>query len=117
MPPTRWPTCAPAPTTCAWRRNVFRKSTFTRCASTPVWRCKAQLDAGANNDRTMKALASWPPQDRRQLIGVFTDIDDTLTTDGSITPDALQALTRLKAAGLHVIPITGRPIGWCEPFA
>ena len=65
----------------------------------------------------MKALASWPQQDRRQLIGVFTDIDDTLTTDGAITPDALQALTRLKAAGLHVIPITGRPIGWCEPFA
>src|SRR5450830_882095 len=65
----------------------------------------------------MKALASWPQQDRRQLIGVVTDIDDTLTTDGAITPDALQALTRLKAAGLHVIPITGRPIGWCEPFA
>ncbi len=50
-------------------------------------------------------------------MGVFTDIDDTLTTDGAITPDALQALGDLKAAGLHVIPITGRPIGWSEPFA
>jgi hydroxymethylpyrimidine pyrophosphatase-like HAD family hydrolase len=29
---------------------------------------------------------------RRDLVGVFTDIDDTLTTDGAITPDALQAL-------------------------
>jgi hypothetical protein len=28
----------------------------------------------------------------------------------------LQALADLKAAGLVVIPITGRPIGWCEPF-
>ena len=24
------------------------------------------------------------------MIGVFTDIDDTLTTEGAITPDALQ---------------------------
>lgn len=65
----------------------------------------------------MLPLSSWPAAERRQLIGVFTDIDDTLTTDGAITPDALQALTQLKAAGLHVIPITGRPIGWSEPFA
>lgn len=65
----------------------------------------------------MKPLSAWPLEGRRQLIGVFTDIDDTLTTDGAITPDALQALADLKAAGLHVIPITGRPIGWCEPFA
>ncbi len=54
---------------------------------------------------------------RRNLVGVFTDIDDTLTTAGAITPDALQALADLKNAGLHVIPITGRPIGWSEPFA
>jgi HAD superfamily hydrolase (TIGR01484 family) len=65
----------------------------------------------------MKPLANWTIEARRPLIGVFTDIDDTLTTHGDITPDALQALADLKAAGLHVIPITGRPIGWCEPFA
>jgi len=63
----------------------------------------------------MKPLSDWhTPQG---LIGVFTDIDDTLTTDGAITPDALQALADLKAAGLHVVPITGRPVGWSEPFA
>jgi HAD superfamily hydrolase (TIGR01484 family) len=65
----------------------------------------------------MKPLSEWPVQVRRQIIGVFTDIDDTLTTDGAITPDALQALHDLKAAGLHVIAITGRPVGWSEPFA
>ena len=62
----------------------------------------------------MKPLALWLPP---HLRGVFTDIDDTLTTDGAITADALQALGALKAAGLHVIPITGRPVGWSEPFA
>ena len=64
----------------------------------------------------MQALTHWPEAARRHLVGVFTDIDDTLTTEGAITPDALQALADLKAAGLIVIPITGRPIGWCEPF-
>jgi HAD superfamily hydrolase (TIGR01484 family) len=65
----------------------------------------------------MKPIANWSPDDRRGLVGVFTDIDDTLTTKGAITPDALQALADLKAAGLMVIPITGRPIGWCASFA
>jgi HAD superfamily hydrolase (TIGR01484 family) len=65
----------------------------------------------------MHPLSSWPCADRRQLVGVFTDIDDTLTTDGAITPDALQALAQLNAAGLTVIAITGRPVGWSEPFA
>ena len=65
----------------------------------------------------MLPLASWPAADRRRINGVFTDIDDTLTTEGAITADALQALAELKAAGLQVIPITGRPVGWSEPFA
>jgi HAD superfamily hydrolase (TIGR01484 family) len=50
-------------------------------------------------------------------VGVFTDIDDTLTTSGGITNDALKALQDLKAKGLMVIPITGRPVGWSIPFA
>jgi HAD superfamily hydrolase (TIGR01484 family) len=62
----------------------------------------------------MRPLASWRAS---PIIGVFTDIDDTLTTEGAITPDALQALADLKAAGLHVVSITGRPVGWSEPFA
>ena len=65
----------------------------------------------------MLELPHWPLEDRRHIIGVFTDIDDTLTTHGAITPDALRALGQLKAAGLQVIPITGRPVGWSVPFA
>jgi len=65
----------------------------------------------------MKSLAQWPLEQRRGVWGVLTDIDDTLTTDGAITPDALQALQDLKSAGLAVIAITGRPVGWSEPFA
>ncbi len=64
----------------------------------------------------MLPLSSWPAAERSRITGVFTDIDDTLTTAGAITSDALQALADLKAAGLNVIAITGRPIGWCEQF-
>jgi HAD superfamily hydrolase (TIGR01484 family) len=63
----------------------------------------------------MRPLSSW--QVPCPIVGVLTDIDDTLTTEGAITPDALQALADLKSAGLHVVPITGRPVGWSEPFA
>lgn len=73
--------------------------------------------ASASSTPLMQALAAWPAAARRQLIGLFTDIDDTLTTDGAITSDALEALGALKAVGLAVVAITGRPVGWSEPFA
>jgi len=66
---------------------------------------------------SMKPLSFLPSRECAPICGILTDIDDTLTTDGAITPDALQALGALKASGLHVIPITGRPVGWSEPFA
>lgn len=66
---------------------------------------------------TLLPLDAWPVLARQGLLGVFTDIDDTLTTQGQITPDALQALADLQAAGLCVVAITGRPIGWCEAMA
>ena len=67
--------------------------------------------------QAMQALRNWPLEDRKNITGVFTDIDDTLTTDGAITSEALLALGRLKSAGLDVIAVTGRPVGWSEPFA
>jgi len=57
------------------------------------------------------------PSAARRVLGVFTDIDDTLTTEGAIGADALAALERLHAAGIHIVAITGRPMGWSEPFA
>jgi haloacid dehalogenase-like hydrolase len=65
----------------------------------------------------MQNLDSWPLADRRAISGVLTDIDDTLTTAGAITADALAALGDLKQAGLPVIAVTGRSVGWSEPFA
>jgi HAD superfamily hydrolase (TIGR01484 family) len=65
----------------------------------------------------LRPLADWPLEKRAALVGVMTDIDDTLTTAGAITPDALVALGALRDAGLHRIAITGRPVGWSLAFA
>ena len=52
-----------------------------------------------------------------KLLGVLTDIDDTLTTEGEVPAHVVAAIARLKDAGLKVVPITGRPVGWSVPFA
>ena len=65
----------------------------------------------------MQALRNWPLEARIRITGVLTDIDDTLTTAGAITPDALAALGALKSAGLCVVAVTGRSSGWSKPFA
>jgi hypothetical protein len=65
----------------------------------------------------MQPLRAWPAAARRGIVGLLTDIDDTLTTEGAITSDALAALHALAERGMPVIPVTGRPVGWSEPFA
>ncbi|MEY2685488.1 MAG: hypothetical protein RJA09_2633 [Pseudomonadota bacterium] len=65
----------------------------------------------------MQPFLEVGPQFTQPVAGVLTDIDDTLTRDGAIEPEALEALHRLHAAGVPVIAITGRPSGWSEPFA
>jgi HAD superfamily hydrolase (TIGR01484 family) len=45
---------------------------------------------------------------------IFTDIDDTLTSHGQLQANAYKALWDLKDAGFKIIPVTGRPAGWCE---
>src|SRR6185295_7244165 len=47
----------------------------------------------------------------------LTDIDDTLTLDGQLPAVAYSALERLRAADFLVIPVTGRPAGWCDHIA
>ena len=65
----------------------------------------------------MRPLIELPGETCRRLTGVFCDIDDTLTTAGRLTADAYFAMERLHAHGLSVVPITGRPAGWCDHIA
>jgi hypothetical protein len=62
----------------------------------------------------MKPLAQLDP---RGVQAVLLDIDETLTTAGRLTAEAYSALERLQRAGLRVVPVTGRPAGWCDHIA
>jgi HAD superfamily hydrolase (TIGR01484 family) len=62
----------------------------------------------------MRPLQSWLARD---IEGLLFDIDDTLTTEGRLTAQAYAAMQRLQAAGKRVVPITGRPAGWCDQIA
>ncbi|HEY2629347.1 MAG TPA: HAD-IIB family hydrolase [Usitatibacter sp.] len=65
----------------------------------------------------MRPLAEFPVEVRGRIRGVFTDIDDTLTTHGRLFAASYAALEHLRNAGLLVIPVTGRPAGWCDHIA
>jgi HAD superfamily hydrolase (TIGR01484 family) len=56
-------------------------------------------------------------QQLQSVRAVLTDIDDTLTTHGRLPAVAYAALEKLQAAGIKVVPITGRPAGWCDHIA
>ncbi|WP_099867679.1 HAD-IIB family hydrolase [Pararhizobium haloflavum] len=62
-------------------------------------------------------LGNLPADRLRSVDVVLTDIDDTLTLDGRLPAVAYGALERLRAAGKIVIPVTGRPAGWCDLIA
>ncbi|WP_144864950.1 HAD-IIB family hydrolase [Mesorhizobium sp. J18] len=53
----------------------------------------------------------------RAIDFVLTDIDDTLTTNGRLPSIAYEALEKLCKAGVKVVPVTGRPAGWCDLIA
>jgi HAD superfamily hydrolase (TIGR01484 family) len=65
----------------------------------------------------LRPLAECPRERLAAVRAVLTDIDDTLTTDGRLEAVAYAALERLHAGGLLVIPVTGRPAGWCDHVA
>ena len=69
--------------------------------------------------RPVKRPAMKPLAELRAagLRGLLFDIDDTLTTDGRLTAPAYAALEKLKHAGKILVPVTGRPAGWCDHIA
>ena len=65
----------------------------------------------------MRPLAAFSPESRASARGVFFDIDDTLTTEGRLTAEAYAAMEALSDAEYLVVPVTGRPAGWCDHIA
>ncbi|MFA7018641.1 MAG: HAD-IIB family hydrolase [Sphaerochaetaceae bacterium] len=62
----------------------------------------------------MLPITKMDVQTTKKIRFVLMDIDDTITTNGKLPALAYSALWQLHEAGLVVIPITGRPAGWCD---
>lgn len=78
-------------------------------------RLKAQVD-DAHIFATLKGMQALS-NFNTSLQFLLTDIDDTLTDEGLLGSKAYDALWRLHEAGIKVVPVTGRPAGWCEMIA
>jgi HAD superfamily hydrolase (TIGR01484 family) len=66
---------------------------------------------------SLRPLHEMPRAAARAVHTVLADIDDTLSTGGRLTAAAYTALEKLHDAGLRVVPVTGRPAGWCDHIA
>ncbi len=66
---------------------------------------------------TMLSLNEAPRDTLAGIAAVLTDIDDTMTLHGQLPAEAYAALWALKQAGIKVVPVTGRPAGWCDLIA
>ncbi len=62
----------------------------------------------------IKLFSDMPKSVMSDIKYVMCDIDDTITTDGKLSADAYCALWELYDSGISVIPVTGRPAGWCD---
>jgi len=60
------------------------------------------------------APASLRTADLRRVLGVFTDVDGTLTTAGLLRASTVRALEALHRARLPVVLVSGRPSGYAE---
>jgi HAD superfamily hydrolase (TIGR01484 family) len=65
----------------------------------------------------IRPLSEIPDSVARGVRAVLTDIDDTLTEGGRLSAATYRAIERLHQAGLVVVPVTGRPAGWCDLIA
>jgi HAD superfamily hydrolase (TIGR01484 family) len=62
-------------------------------------------------------IREFPVAAAAALTGVCFDIDDTVTTHGELDVRAYTALAELRASGLRLVAVTGRPLGFAEIVA
>ena len=65
----------------------------------------------------MKPFRKFPENLKADIRYILTDIDDTLTIKGRLPAVVFVAMERLQKAGIRIVPVTGRPAGWCDHMA
>lgn len=65
----------------------------------------------------MNPFVEFPPRELANITYLVSDIDDTLTLNGVLPAAVYSSLEQMRAKGIKVILITGRPAGWCDMIA
>jgi len=67
--------------------------------------------------RKARVMRHYKELDPTALRGVIFDIDDTVTNQGVLEAEAFVAMHRLRALGVDLVAVTGRPLGWTDVIA
>lgn len=65
----------------------------------------------------MEDIVHWSDEELFKVRIVLADIDDTMTSEGVLPSTSLSAMERLQSVGIKIVPVTGRPAGWCDHIA
>ena len=65
----------------------------------------------------IKPISSISESLCKNLEYIFTDIDDTITECGKLPPETIDAIWKFYKTGINIVPVTGRPAGWCDHIA
>ncbi|WP_375749761.1 HAD-IIB family hydrolase [Vibrio sp. HN007] len=65
----------------------------------------------------MKSVPNKLTSEWKEINWVLTDVDDTITCEGMLPPEALIAMDKLQKAGIKVVAVTGACSGWCDQIA
>ncbi|MEN9578759.1 MAG: hypothetical protein RJA70_1768 [Pseudomonadota bacterium] len=65
----------------------------------------------------MLPLRAMHAQIPSSLMGLLFDLDDTVLDHGHLSEEAYSALFRLRASGLQLVAVTGRPSSWGQVIA
>ena len=66
---------------------------------------------------SLKELRELPIEAAAAIRGLVFDIDDTVTREGVLEAVAFKAMHRAAEAGIVLIAVSGRPIGWADVVA
>lgn len=61
-------------------------------------------------------FVGFTEEDRERIEIVVSDVDDTITRNGKLYPEVLEAMWRLKASGRTIVLVTGGSMGWADAY-
>lgn len=64
----------------------------------------------------MNLFKGFSSEEKSRIRYIVSDVDDTITCDGLLHPDALNALYMIRERGLKTVLVTGGSAGWADGY-